>query len=545
MTQESAAPSWDDGGAGSGPSLHEILAAAPLGLELRAPDGTVRRLSGPAPEEADLSQSSDTGTPRYRREHLSVPIGGEDYELSFHVDRRIDADREEELIRRVYFDELTGLPKRVLMEESVATLIRSDPGPFALAFLDLDGFKNINDYYGHNVGDQLLTALSRRIQGMLRPTDVLGRLSGDEFLLLLTPVSGRDELALDLDWLSERLKEPLIVDGFEIFPSASIGVCTYPDDGMTYDQLRTNADRAMYASKATAKGTVCFYNPSIEHAAAERNRQEQRLRLMIRDRRVTCAYQPKVNFRTGAITGVEVLMRWYDEDGAMHGPGDFLMLAAELGLLDAITHHILERTIASIDQINEAFGRDSSISINVAACQAGDFEFMQGLVNALEASGFADRFMLELTEEAFLPSTSFQAHILPLIRSVGARVSIDDFGVGYSSLSSLAAITADEVKVDRSFITNVHSRPRSQSILRAIEALATSLGMNIIVEGVEKIEELAYLKAETGIDCAQGFCFSRPLFLSDPDIPGQECQTRLSAPTRGSEPLPRAISSAR
>jgi diguanylate cyclase (GGDEF)-like protein len=485
-------------------------------------------------------------SPQFRRETLDVPVGGQVYELSLVLDATEQTRREQALIRRVYFDELTGLPKRGLMEESVTALIGTNPEPFALAFFDLDGFKNINDYYGHTFGDHLLTALSRRISGMLRPTDMLGRLSGDEFLLLLSPIKGRDDLALDLEWLSERVKEPLIVDGFEIFPSASIGVCVYPDDGRTYDQLRANADRAMYSSKAASKGTVRFFNPSIEHAAAERNRQEQRLRLMIRDRRVTCAYQPKVNFRTGKITGVEVLMRWIDEDGVVQGPGDFLLLAAELGLLDGITHEILGRTVASVDQINEAFGRTCSISVNVSACQAGNFDFMRGLVNALEASGFADRFMLEVTEGAFLPSNTFQTHILPLIRSVGARVSIDDFGVGYSSLSSLVAITADEVKVDRSFITDIHRRPRSQSILRAIEALATSLGMSIVVEGVETIEELAFLKAATTISCAQGYCFARPLFLKDKQINSHPAPSaRLHHPSREVEAVPRTSPAAR
>jgi diguanylate cyclase (GGDEF)-like protein len=523
------------------PPLAEILAAAPLGMEIRTPSGAVLKVSASAPAGAVPG-----GGPQIRRDTHSVRVGGEVYELSLVPDAGEQARREQALLRRVYFDELTGLPKRVLMEESVSALIDTDPDPFALAFLDLDGFKNINDYYGHTVGDHLLTALSRRLSSMLRPSDMLGRLSGDEFLLLLTPIKGRDDLALDLEWLCERVKEPLIVDGFEIFPSASIGVCVYPEDGRTYDQLRTNADRAMYASKAASKGTVRFFNPSIEHAAAERNRQEQRLRLMIRDRRVTCAYQPKVNFRTGRITGVEVLMRWIDEDGAVQGPGDFLLLAGELGLLDGITHEILGQTVGSIDRINEAFGRNCSISLNVSAGQAANFDFMRGLVNALEASGFADRFMLEVTEDAFLPSSTFQTHVLPLIRSVGARVSIDDFGVGYSSLSSLAAITADEVKVDRSFITDVHKRPRSQSILRAIEALASSLGMSIVVEGVETIEELAYLKASTAICCAQGYCFARPLFLKDTGLTGTTAPvSRLHHPSREVEAIPRASLAAR
>jgi EAL domain-containing protein (putative c-di-GMP-specific phosphodiesterase class I) len=271
----------------------------------------------------------------------------------------------------------------------------------------------------------------------------------------------------------------------------------------------------MYRGKSDAKGSVCFFDASIEHAVAERTRLEQRLRLAIRDKRVCCAYQPKVDLRTGEVCGVEVLMRWRDEDGMIQAPGQFLSLAVELGLMDDLTHYILAETASSIDLINEAYGPDCSISINVAARQAGNLEFMRSLVEALEATGFAQRFMLELTEEAFLSKNEFQDKILPMVRAAGAKVSIDDFGIGYSSLSALADITADEVKVDRSFITEIHKRPRSQSILKAIEALGHSLGMSIVVEGVETFEEVAYLQAATRITCAQGYYFSKPKLLED------------------------------
>src|SRR4029453_7767341 len=180
--------------------------------------------------------------------------------------------------------------------------------------------------------------------------------------------------------------------------------------------------------------------------------------------------------------------------------------------MDDLTHFILAQTVDSIDRINDAFGRDCSISINVAARQAGDLDFMRSLVDALVATGFAQRFMLELTEGAFLSKSEFQTQILPMVRAAGARVSIDDFGIGYSSLSALADITADEVKVDRSFITEIHKRPRTQGILRAINSLSEALGMTVVAEGLESFEELAYLQAATKIRYAQGYYFSRPTF---------------------------------
>lgn len=446
-------------------------------------------------------------------EEFALPIGGETFKLSVSIDMTDVAALQQELIKRAYYDNLTGLPNRALMERTVKAMIDRGSEPFALVFIDLDGFKRVNDYYGHGVGDQLLTGIAGRLGSKLRPTDMLARLSGDEFLLLLTPIRDDADLAADLEWLLGLLKEPFFIESHEILSSGSFGVAVYPRDGTCYDVLRTNADRAMYSTKHRHKGAVRFFDSSISEAVEERHRLEQSVRSAVLAERVLCAYQPKLDFRNGRIAGVEVLMRWVDADGLIHGPGAALEVAAELGLMDQITHQMLDATVAAVDDINDAFGRHGSISLNISPRQAADYEFMRSLVNALDRTGMAERFMLELTEEAFLAKSQFQSHVLPLIRSIGSRVSIDDFGVGFSSLSSLAAITADEVKVDRSFITNVHQRPRSQSILKAVEALGGSLGMSVVVEGVETEDELAYLQGATRIDFAQGFRFSRPILL--------------------------------
>jgi EAL domain-containing protein (putative c-di-GMP-specific phosphodiesterase class I) len=239
------------------------------------------------------------------------------------------------------------------------------------------------------------------------------------------------------------------------------------------------------------------------------------LRLAIRDRRLCCAFQPKVDFRSETVVGLEVLLRLRDEEGVIHPPGDFVNLAVELGLMDDITRLVLADTVGVIDRIDDSFGPQTTISINVAAKQADDFRFMRSFADALGATGYPERFVVELTEEAFLHKSQFQARVLPMLREVGAKISIDDFGVGYSSLSALADITADEIKVDRSFITAIHQRPRSQSLLKAIESLGVALGMSVIVEGVETFEELAYLEAATRIRLAQGYYFARPMFFDE------------------------------
>jgi EAL domain-containing protein (putative c-di-GMP-specific phosphodiesterase class I) len=242
---------------------------------------------------------------------------------------------------------------------------------------------------------------------------------------------------------------------------------------------------------------------------------EQSLRLAILDKRFCCAFQPKVDIRTREIKGIEALVRLRSDEGVLQAPGSFINLAVELGLIDELTHLVLAEIMKSIDLINDTFGANTSISINVAAKQAGNPEFMQSFARALEATGCPQRFIIEVTEDAFVAKTHFQDEILPIFRKLGVGISIDDFGIGYSSLSALADITADEIKIDRSFITDIHKRPRSQGILRAIESLSEALGMTVIAEGLESFEELAYLQAATKIRYAQGYYFNKPIFLEE------------------------------
>jgi c-di-GMP phosphodiesterase Gmr len=424
---------------------------------------------------------------------------------------------EDQLFRSAYYDELTDLPTRRVIEHRVKKLLERDDASvhFALAFLDIDNFKHINDYYGHGTGDALLVEVSKRLALDLRDSDMLSRISGDEFLLLLNPIQSEQELAEYINCTLRRLKAPFFIDGSEIFASTSIGVSLYPQHGRSYEVLRQNADLAMYRVKSLGKGAAAFFDASMEREALARMKVEQSLRLAILEKRFCCAFQTKVDIRTQAIKGIEALVRLRDDEGVIQAPGTFINLAVELGLIDELTHLVLAEIVHSIDLINETFGHDTTISMNVAAKQAGNPEFMGSLAQALEATGYPERFMIEVTEDAFITKTHFQTEILPAFRKLGIGISIDDFGIGYSSLSALADITADEIKIDRSFITDIHKRPRSQGILRAIESLGEALGMTVIAEGIESFEELAYLQAATNIRYAQGFYFSRPVFLEE------------------------------
>jgi diguanylate cyclase (GGDEF)-like protein len=470
--------------------------------------------------------------------HLPVRIAERNLLLSSSADISEQKALEDHLFRSAYYDELTGLPTRRVIEHRANDLLQHDDGRgrFALAFLDVDNFKHINDYYGHGIGDALLIEVSRRLGLDLRESDMLSRISGDEFLLLLSPIRSEHEVVEYIQSTLQRLKAPFFIDGSEIFASTSIGVSLYPEHGRSYDVLCQNADIAMYRVKNDGKGMAAFFDDGMEREALARMKIEQSLRLAILEKRFCCAFQAKVDIRTRDIKGIEALVRLRDDEGVIQAPGTFINLAVELGLIDELTHLVLAEIVKSIDLINDTFGPDTSISINVAAKQAGNPEFMHAFAQALEATGFPRRFMIEVTEDAFVTKTHFQDVILPIFRKLGVGISIDDFGIGYSSLSALADITADEIKIDRSFITDIHKRPRSQGILRAIESLSEALGMTVIAEGIETFEELAYLQAATKIRYAQGFYFARPIFLEElkPALPVSS-EARVSLASRSTQ----------
>ena len=518
--------------------LISIMDELPVGLTVQSDDGKTLFTNGTAGEffgtaptsgvtrseepKSDAVMSEDcVSGPQGERIFLKscrpAKILDRDLVLSASVDFTKRKEIETELSKRAYFDDLTGLPNRTLIQDHVEQLLANTKARprFALAFIDIDNFKHINDYYTHAIGDALLMKVAQRIAAHIRASDVIGRISGDEFLLVLEPVADDDALSGIIDRILQELKEPFLIEGYEILTSASIGVSVYPDHGLNYEMLRRAADTAMYRIKGAAKGGAALFDSDMGRDMTVRMAQEQRLRLAVRDGRFCCAFQPKVDIRTQEIVGVEALIRLRDEDGLIQAPGEFIGLAAELGLIDDLTYLALGEILKSMDLIDEAFGPHVTVSINIAAKQACNIRFMRDFCDELKSTTYANRFIVEVTEDAFVAKSLFQSQVLPMLREIGARVSIDDFGTGYSSLAALADITADELKIDRSFITDIHKRSRSQSILKAIEALSEPLGMTVVAEGVETAEEVAFLQAATRIRYAQGYYYSRPIFMED------------------------------
>ena len=486
-----------------------------------AADAAVPADAAPADDSISITEDRVAG-PNGERTLLTYRKSAHILDRALSLSATIDFTErkiiETELSKRAYLDHLTGLPNRTLIQEHVEQLLANGGKPrrFALAFLDIDNFKHINDYYTHAIGDTLLVKVAQRITANVRPSDILSRISGDEFLLVLSPLNDDEaELSGVIENLLQQLKEPFLIEGFEILTSASIGVSVYPDHGLNYEMLRRAADTAMYRIKTGSKGGAVLFDSAMGRTMAARMAQEQRLRLAVRDGRFCCAFQPKVDIRTQEIVGVEALIRLRDAEGVIQAPGEFIALAIELGLIEDLTYLALGEIQRSMVLIDEAFGPQVTVSVNVAAKQVGDLNFMRGVCDELICTKSPERFIVEVTEDAYISKSQFQTHVIPMLHEIGAKVSIDDFGTGYSSLGALADITADELKIDRSFITNIHKRARSQSVLKAIEALSEPLGMTVIAEGVETFEEAAYLQAATRIRYAQGFYYSKPVLLED------------------------------
>jgi diguanylate cyclase (GGDEF)-like protein len=493
--------------------------ASGAGLELRAADGAPILANaasgagvGALPDEGRSERLVEGRARLVERRGFSFE--GRDYWIVASLD--IDAQRrmQEDLFARAYFDASTGLPNRELCDRAIADLIatRRDFAAFAVVIVEIDRFPELVAFHGAEASEALAARIGERLASEAAPGDLVARVAPDEFCLLLADPGDPQAALAVCRRLAARASEPCLVEGVEIFASASAGASLWPAGDTAPEGLRRKAQAA--ARAARRGGGARLFEAEIERRERERAREENALRQAIRDRRIGCAFQPKYDFRANEIDSLEVLMRWRDENGVWSAPGNFISLADEAGLTVEITSLVFEEALASLDALNEAFGRSRRLGFNIAAKLACDTRFMRAFLERLAKSGHARRFTLEITEEAFLPTGQFQARVLPMIREIGAHLSIDDFGAGYSSLATLADITADEVKVDRSLIIDIDKRPRSQSLLKAIESIGEALATEVMVEGVETEAEFSYLRDHTRIRVAQGYYFGRPIMLS-------------------------------
>ncbi len=430
---------------------------------------------------------------------------------------------EEQVAFLAYHDKLTGLPNRVLFEEMLENAIsrarRHDLG-VGVIFLDLDNFKLVNDSLGHAAGDQLLAQLGERLRVCTRETDLVARQGGDEFLLLLSdleralePPPGTETALVVAESVAARvheaLAEPFNLHGTEFIASGSIGISLFPQDALDAESLMKNADAAMYQSKRQEPGGSVIFATSGEDPL-ERLSLTTRLRRAVEHEHWVLHYQPVVNLSDGSVEGVEALVRWLDPNGGIVPPGEFIPLAEELGLIEAIGDWVID-AMAAQQRAWAADGVDLTIGFNLSPRQLWSAHFAEKVLAKLRAADVDPaKVVVEITESTAMADPDRTQRILTELHAWGFSLAIDDFGTGYSSLARLKHLPVDILKIDRSFIRDVHRDPGLASMVRAMIQLARGLDMTPLAEGIETAGELEFLQAN-GCPVGQGFYFAKPV----------------------------------
>ena len=412
-------------------------------------------------------------------------------------------------------DELTNLPNRQLlvqMLEQALKTARRDQLHVAILVLDLDHFKNINDSYGHQYGDQLLQLVARVLRQKVRDTDIVARLGGDEFAILLSGVQQADDAALVADKLIQALTRSWqLSDGVEVSISASIGISVYPDHGTAGPQLLQGADAALYKAKAAGRSTFTFYSDAYTSAARDRLTLEAQLRKAIKAGHLRVFYQPQVEIYTGRIIGAEALVRWFDPEQGMISPARFIPVAESCGLINEIGHFVLTETCRQGQQWLQAGLPRLTLAVNVSPAQFKRFDMRKQVTQVLNETGFPPHCLeLELTESALMEHQETVVQVLDDLRGLGIRLAIDDFGTGYSSLAYLKRFPLDVLKIDKKFIDDIPRSKDDMAIATAIIGIAHTLGFKVLAEGVETAQQLEFLRQQR-CDHYQGYYCSPPV----------------------------------
>ena len=411
-------------------------------------------------------------------------------------------------------DFLTGLPNRMLLNDRISQAIALAPrhtNQVAVLFLDLDGFKHINDSLGHPIGDLLLQSVARRLVLCVRASDTVSRQGGDEFVVLLSEAEQWEDAAIVATRMLHAVAETHTIDLRDLHVTTSIGVSVYPDDGRDAETLIKNADTAMYQAKENGKQSFQFFKPAMNVRAVERQSIEESLRRALERDEFVIHYQPKIDLRTGAISGAEALIRWTHPERGLVSPAQFIPIAEDSGLILPIGRWVLRGACAQARAWADAGLPAMTIAVNVSSMEVRAKDFTDGVFEILEETGLDPAALeLELTESVLMRHADSAASILQVLRERGVHVAVDDFGTGYSSLSYLRRFQIDALKIDQSFVSQISADGDDTSIVTAVISMARSLKLRVIAEGVETLEQLAFLQ---DLDCdeAQGYYFSRPV----------------------------------
>ena len=421
----------------------------------------------------------------------------------------------EEIINyQLYHDLLTSLPNRTLFRDRMEVTLSQSKRTgkkFSVMYLDLDGFKLINDSLGHLVGDELLQAVALRLNKTLRDSDTLARVGGDEFNLLLPEINSADDAAVIAEKIIEVLKPPFLINGHELSISISIGIAIYPDDGQNIETLIRNADMAMYHIKGRGKNGYEFFTNNMISRVSHHYSLESGLRKALDEKQFVLFFQPQQELNNGKVSGVESLIRWQHPQEGMIYPDDFIPLAEETGLIAEVGEWVINEACAELGRWRKNGLSAVKMAVNLSAAQLYRTDFVEKVFHALDLNQLPGQCLeLEITENVLMQDMEHVIQKLNQLAARGIGIAVDDFGTGYSSLGYLQSLPLSKLKIDRSFVKKIQSTDEKHSIVSAIVAMAKDLGLSLTAEGVETDVQLDYLKS---IDCpqVQGFLISPPL----------------------------------
>lgn|GEM_PF-1895361 len=452
------------------------------------------------------------------RVHIDISrIYFDEFKLLAHqANTMIDGlnEQTEELRHRAYHDHLTGLPNRMYGTRYLSETIekaRRDQGRIALLFIDLDNFKEVNDTLGHSEGDLLLKMVASRLQSIAMHDDMVARLGGDEFTIITSLTANPDRLSQLAEQVLALFRDPFILSSQPMHCTASIGMSCYPDNGNTAELLLRNADSAMYQAKGEGRNGYSLYNSTMTDEVVNRVATIDALRNAIEQQQFILYFQPQIDISNGQVIGAEALIRWLHPEKGLLPPGAFIPCAEASGQITAIGEWVMREACRKCVQWRELGIEIPRIAINISGHQFNGTSLVTTLKDILNATGCpASALELEITESVLMDNPERSATMLEALQTLGADIAIDDFGTGYSSLSYLKRLPINKLKIDRSFIDELHLDGHDQAITRAIIALAQSLKLEVIAEGVENIEQLNRLR-DLGCNQVQGYHFSRPL----------------------------------
>jgi len=440
-------------------------------------------------------------------------------QLQQEITERKSVERElivhkEHLVRLAHYDGLTSLPNRVFFNEILNKALnhaKRHNKVLAVLFIDLDRFKNINDALGHTTGDLVLKEMGLRFSSLLRAGDILARLGGDEYIILLNDIGHGKFAGPVAEKILNACAQPVKIDSHEFYITASIGICVYPDDGQSLEDLQRNADMAMYKAKRRGGGAYQYYTKEMDVTAREHIKLEAELRKAIQNKEFVLHYQPQLNLKTGTINRVEALIRWEHPELGMISPAKFIPLAEETGLILPIGEWALREACHTSKKWQEEGYDPITVAVNISPKQFRHQDIAQVIQEILQETHLDAKYLeVEITETAVMDDVETAINRLNSISAMGAKISVDDFGTGYTSISYLKQFPVSVLKIDQHFIKGIPNNQNDVAITSAVIALAHNLGLEVVAEGVETAEQMEYL-SDHNCDLIQGYFLSRPL----------------------------------